>query len=167
MLLIFLIAPALLIVLPCLVLWSKRDKRGLGSYLLLGCTFQVLLSLPVGIWQALFGWPHIDVKGSPLWGRLLMPLVGWSFNTGGYTIRWLFEATVGPLEPLVGHRSATVMNNLPYLWFLVAVQASIIALIFAMRYKRRRTLVDWLPIALGLLFLVNSLANVRWFWAAT
>lgn len=167
MLLIYLIAPAILIFLLCLVLFLSKRKRGLGSYFLLAWSFQILLSLPAGIWQALFGWPHIDVKGSRLWLRLLMPLEGWSFNTGGYTVRWLFETTVGPLEPLVGHRSATVMSNLPYFWFLMAVQTSIIALVFALRYKRRRTLVDWLPIVLGLLFLVNSLANVRWFWAGT
>ena len=44
------------------------------------------------------GWPHIDVSGSPLWSRLLIPLIGWPFNAGGYTIRCIFESTVEPLE---------------------------------------------------------------------
>lgn len=112
MLLIVLIVPALLIVLSCLVVWLKKGKRGFASCFLLGWCLQILLSLPAGIWQALFGWPHSDVKGGPLWNRLLIPLVGWSFNAGGCTIRRLFEATVGPLEPLVGHRSETVMSKM-------------------------------------------------------
>jgi hypothetical protein len=167
MLLISLILPTLLIVLLCLIFCLKRGKHGLGSCFLLGWTFLILLSLPAGIWQAIFGWPHIDITSSPLWLRLLIPLVGWSFNAGGYTIRLLFEATVGPLESLIGHRSATVMSNLPYFWFLVVIQVSIIALIFALRYRHCQKLVDWFSITLGLLFLVNSLINVRWFWAGT
>ena len=40
-----------------------------------------------------------------------MPLVGWPFNAGGYTVRWVFEATVQRLEWLVGHRSTVVFSN--------------------------------------------------------
>jgi len=107
------------------------------------------------------------MTGSPFWLRILTPFLGWPFNTGGYTVRCLFEATVEPLELLVGHRSATVLSNMPYYLLLMAVQASIIAFVFAIRYKSRRTLLDWLPISLAILFLINSFVNVSWFWAGT
>jgi len=161
------IGSALLIWLGCCIVFTRKQRHGFWAYFLLGWTLQVGLSLPVGLWQTLKGWPHIDVSGSPLWARCLTPLVGWPFNTGGYTVRWVFEATVGPLEPLVGHRSATVLSNMPYYALLMAVQASVIAAVFAFRYKRRKTLIDWVPICLGILFLINSFGNVRWFWAGT
>ncbi|UCG58118.1 MAG: hypothetical protein JSU70_01165 [Phycisphaerales bacterium] len=149
------------------IVMLRKKTPGLWGCFLMGWAWQVLLSLPAGIWQTVKGWPHISVSGSPLHRFVTTALVGWPFNTGGYTVRWVFEATVERLECLVGHRSAVVFSNMPYYLFLVAVQASIIALIFALRYKRDKTLADWPVISLAILFLINSLANVRWFWAGT
>ena len=156
---------ALLICCGCLFAFLRRKTHGFWAYFLLGWALQVLLSIPAGIWQGIFAWPHIDVSG--FMARILTPFVGWPFNAGGYTIRWIFEATVVPLEWLVGHRSATVLSNMPYYLFLMVFQGSIIAIIFAIRYKRRKTLKDWIPICLGILFLINSFVNVKWFWAGT
>ena len=164
---VFHIGSALLIILGCCFIFLRKGTRSFWAYFLLGWTLEIVLSLPAGIWQAVNGWPHISIS-SPLWSRIfLIPLLGWFFNTGGYTIRYVFEATVVPLEWLVGHRSMTVLSNMPYYLFLLAVQVSILAFIFALRYKRRKTLKDWVPICLGILFLINSFANVRWFWAGT
>ena len=79
----------------------------------------------------------------------------------------VFEATVEPLEWLVGHRSATVMSNMPFYAFLLLIQAGILAAIFAWRYKKHRTHKDRFVICMAVLFLVNSLLNVTWFWAGT
>jgi hypothetical protein len=158
---------ALFILALCIFLWPRRSKLGLGYGFLLGWALQVLLSLPAGLWQVIFSWPHICSSGSLLKRLVLVPLTGWPFNAGGYTMRRVFEATVEPLEWLVGHRSATVMSNITYYWLLLVVQGSVLAIAFAFRYKSRRTLVDWLILCLGILFLVNSFANVTWFWAGT
>jgi len=164
---VFHIGSALLILLGCCFIFLRKASRSFWVYFLLGWALQIVLSLPVGIWQAVNSWPHITLSGSPVWERLLIPLIGWFFNTGGYTVRYVFEATVVPLEWLVGQRSMTVLSNMPYYLFLMAVQVSILAFIFALRYKRRKTLKDWVPVCLGILFLINSFANVRWFWAGT
>lgn len=160
-------APALLILLACLVVFLWKKKHRFWSYFLLGWALQILLSLPAGIWQSLKGWPHIDVSGMSIWHHFTIPLVGWPFNAGGFTVRSFFEATVEPLEWLVGHRSATVLSNIPYFWFLLLVQGSIFAAIFAILYKKQKTFKYYYIACLGALFLTNSLLNVTWFWAGT
>jgi len=82
-------------------------------------------------------------------------------------LRSVFEASVSHLEWLVGHRSATVLSNMPYYWFLLLIQGGILAGLFAWRYRKKQTYKDWFVICMGGLFLVNSLTNVRWFWAGT
>ena len=161
------IGPALLIIFACCFIFWRRKTHGFWAYFLLGWTLQVLFSLPAGIWQGLFLWPHIS-SSSPLITRVfLTPLLGWPFNAGGFTVRCVFEATVVPLEWLVGHRTMTVLSNMPYYAFLLFVQGSILAALFALRYNKRRTSKDWFVVCMGVLFLVNSLLNVTWFWAGT
>jgi hypothetical protein len=159
---------AILILLVGIRVLRKR-RRGLGSSFLLGWALQVLLSLPAGLYQAINSWPHIAFSAdSFVWWRMIwVPLVGWPFNAGGLTVSWIFEATVGNLEWLVGHRSATVMSNVHYFWLLLAVQGSLIALVFSMRYTKKKKLFDPFIICLAVLFLINSILNVRWFWAGT
>jgi hypothetical protein len=146
------------------VILVLRRKTGFWNCFVLGWFWQVLFSLPAGIWQSLVGWPHISVSG---WPRLMIPLFGWPFNAGGFTVRSVFEATVEPLEWLVGHRTATVLSNMQYYGFLLLVQAGILAILFAWRYKKRGTYKDRFVIYMAVLFLVNSLLNVTWFWAGT
>ena len=110
-LLVYIIS-ALLICCGCLFVFLRRKTHGFWAYFLLGWALQVLLSIPAGIWQGIFSWPCIDMPG--FGARLWVPFAGWLFNAGGYTIRWIFETTVVPLEWLVGHRSMTVMSNMPY-----------------------------------------------------
>ena len=145
----------------------RKKAGGFWRHFILGWFWQVVLSMPAGIWQSLKGWPSIDISSESIWMRLMTPLIGWPFNAGGLTVSCLFEITVGPLEPLVGHRSATVLSNMPYFAFLLLVQGCILAALFARRYKKRGTCKDGLIICLGVLFLANSLLNVTWFWAGT
>lgn len=164
------ILTALVILIAFGLVISRKKTHGLGAWFLCGWVLQIIISLPAGIFQAVFSWPHISLSGGPIWQRFLIPLIGWPFNAGGLTVRLLFEVTVGPLEWLVGHRSATVFSNLGYYWFLLAVQGSILAIIFALlykRYKQGRRKLFFVLIVLGILFLLNSFANVRWFWAGT
>ena len=73
-----------------------------------------------------------------------------------------------PLEWLVGERTLVVLSNMPYYAILLFVQGSILAIIFAWRYnKRQRIYKDRFVICMGVLFLVNSILNVTWFWAGT
>jgi hypothetical protein len=159
---------AVLILLVGIRVLLKR-RRGLVSNFLLGWAFQVLLSVPAGIYQAINSWPHIPFTAdSFLWWRMLwVSLVGWPFNAAGLTVRRIFEATVGRLEWLVGGRSAIVLSNVHYFWFLLAVQGSLIALLFSLRYTKKKKLFDPLIICLAVLFLINSMLDVKWFWAGT
>jgi len=161
------ISPAIAILLVGSVAIFYKKATGSAGRFLQGWMWQVLLSLPAGIWQSLRGWPDADLSGSPAWARLSLPLVGWPFNAGGLTVRFVFEATVGPLEWLVGPRSATVLTNMPYYALLLIIQGSIVAGLFAWRLKKRGTCKDRFVICLGVLFLANSLLNVTWFWAGT
>jgi hypothetical protein len=148
-------APGALILLACCLVFGLKKKHGFWAYFLLGWTLLMLLSLPAGIWQSVFGWSHLTMSG-PLWKRFLLPLVAWPFNAAGYSVRLTFEVFRKEIWGSKGH-------ILEY-WLLMAVQVSITALIFAVRYKRRKTFVDWGIICLCVLFLVNSLVNVSWYW---
>lgn len=165
---IFILQPAsaIIILITGGILFVLRKKKSFWSCFFLGWFWQVLLSLPAGIWQGLAGWPHISVSES-IWSRMMIPLVGWPFNAGGLTVRLVFEVTVKPLEWLVGHRSATVMSNMSYYALLLVIQAGILATIFAWRYKRCRSYKNRFVICMAVLFLVNSLLNVTWFWAGS
>jgi hypothetical protein len=83
----------------------RKRRRGLASNFLLGWAFQVLLSVPAGLYQAINSWPHIAFGAdSFVWWRMIwVPLVGWPFNAAGLTVSRIFEGTVEPLEWLVGH----------------------------------------------------------------
>lgn len=156
---------AIAILIAGVILLVCCKKIAFWRCFILGWFWQVLFSLPAGIWQSFAGWPHISV--SSIWSRLMIPLVGWPFNTGGLTTRLVFEATVEPLEWLVGHRTATVLSNMPYYAFLLLIQTGILAAVFAWRYKKCRTYRDVFVICMAVLFLVNSLINVTWFWAGS
>ena len=165
---VFFLIDIILAIVICsgtLFLFLRRKPNSFRAYLLLGWTLQVLLSLPAGIWQAIMSWPHISLSG--FGKRLLIPFIGWPINAGGYSIRWVFETTVEPLEFLVGHRSSIVLSNMQYYSFLLFVQGSILAAIFAWRYKKKQTFKDPLILCMTVLFLLNSFVNVKWFWAGT
>jgi hypothetical protein len=161
------ISLALMILIVGGFLLLRKKKADFWCYFMLGWFWQVVLSLPAGIWQSLKSWPGISISSEPIWMRLIMPLIGWPFNAGGLTVRSVFEVTVEPLEWLVGHRSSTVLSNMPYFAFLLLVQGSILAALFAWRYKKRGTYKNRLIICLAVLFLANSLLNVTWFWGGT
>jgi NAD/NADP transhydrogenase beta subunit len=145
-----------LILLSCGLVFLLKKKHGFWSYFLLGWSFLILLSLPAGVWQSIFEWTHITVEGSKLWVRLLTPLTGWPFNAAGFSMRFTFEAVEMDLWGSKGHLFEYM--------FLTALQTSIIALIFAIRYGRGKSLWDWVIVCIGVLFLANSLSNVKWYW---
>jgi NAD/NADP transhydrogenase beta subunit len=148
--------PGVLILLACgLTFWLKK-AHGFWSYFLLGWSILILLSLPAGVWQSIFGWHIITVTGSPLWVRLLTPLIGWPFNAAGFSMRFIFEVFEKDLWGRNGHIFEYML--------LTAVQISILASIFAVRYKRRKSFWDWVIVCIGVLFLANSLVNVKWYW---
>ena len=69
------------------------------------------------------------------------------------------------LRKKAGFRSCFVLG-----WFwqvLLSLPAGILAALFAWRYKKRGTYKDRFVICMAVLFLVNSLLNVTWFWAGT
>ncbi len=86
---------------------------------------------------------------------------------GGYTVRLVFEATAEPLEWLIGNRTMTVMSNVHYYAFLLAIQATVVAVLFALRYKTRKAVLDPVLILIAVIFLINSLVNVNWPWWGT
>ncbi len=164
---IFNIGSAISLLLVGGFVFSLKKYRGFGWSFLRGWMWQVVLSLPAGIWQALKGWPNAEIQGAPIFSRLTIPLVGWPFNAGGLTVRYVFEASVKPLEFLAGPRTGTVLGNMPYYALLLVIQGSIVAGLFAWRLKKRGTIKDRVIICIVVLFLINSLLNVTWNWAGT
>jgi len=136
--------------------------RGFVRGLVGGLLIQAVMGLPAGIAQAVGVIP--GVGGEPLGTRLLLPLISLPFNIGGVTVRAAFEALVGPLEPWVGHRSATVASNVPFYLLLLSVQVLAVTLLFGGIGRRRALSADLRAHALALAVLANSLANVRWPW---
>jgi hypothetical protein len=158
------IVSAIVILLAGAIVLIRSKPVRFRSAFIVCWAAQILLSLPAGIYQAVFSWPGITL-GNPS-ERFFVPLVGWPFNAGGWTVRWLFEATVEPLEFLVGHRSSVVFSNMRYYWLLLFIQGTFIAAAIArlhVKGKLNRAIV----IALVVAFLLNSLLNVQWFWAGT
>lgn len=140
-------------------------KKDSSRSFLTGIAVQIALSLPAGIAQAC---GLIEgISGSPFPVRLLVPFLGVPFNTGGLSTRLLFEHLVGPLEFLAGHRSATVLSNLPFYLVLLTIQTLLVALLFALRSRHRHPSKDPLTLGLLVLFLANSLANASWPWWGT
>ena len=144
---------------------TETPKHSFRYWFMLGVAFQFVLSLPAGIAQSL---GVIEgISGEPLWVRLFVPFFGIPFNTGGCTIRVVFELLVEPLEFLVGHRSATVLSNLWFYLILLAGQVALVAFVFAVRCRHRRPKSDSVVIGLAVAVLVNSLLNVTWPWWGT
>jgi len=147
-------APGVLILLGCCFAFWLREKHGFWTYFLLGWSIQILLSLPAGVWQSLSGWGFLTISGI---NKLKIPLIGWPFNAAGFSVRFIFFDL---LNKEIYSREGDILEYL----LLMALQTSIVASIFAVRYKRKKTFVDWVIICLGILFLINSLANVTWYW---
>jgi hypothetical protein len=148
---------AVLILRRCRMVLKRKRKLHWSSVFLLGWGFQIMLSLPAGIWQGINSWSYLPINGTPLWSRILTPLTNWPFNAGGYTVRRVFDSTVGFYSKLLPERLGDILGNMPYFAALVIVQGSILAAILTISYKQRRTLLGYVTIALGILFLVNSL----------
>lgn len=144
------LATGLIILLAGGLVFCMRRPPGLGGCFILGWAFQVILSLPAGIWQAMTGWgyltPHITALA---W----LPFMGWPFNAAGLSVRAF----------AVGLRSH--WGNDPSMYFAAMIaQGSVVAVLFTWRYSDRRTVRDPILIALAVLFLMNSLLNVQWEW---
>ncbi|MBN2592961.1 MAG: hypothetical protein JXA81_05585, partial [Sedimentisphaerales bacterium] len=62
-------ASAIAILIAGGVLFVLRKKTSFWSCFALGWFWQVLLTLPAGIWQGFAGWPHVSVSGSSIWSH--------------------------------------------------------------------------------------------------
>jgi hypothetical protein len=82
-------------------------------------------------------------------------LVAWPFNAAGFSTRWVFEV-LG--KELWGSEGA-----LPQYMLLMYLQGSMVAVAFAFRYNHCKTFKDWAIISLGVVFFVNSMANLSWY----
>ena len=100
-------------------------------------------------------------------GALIIPIAGIPFNTGGFTTRFAFEALVEPLGSFVGHRSATVLSNLPLYLLLLLLQTAFVSLLVYVRYRKTKTSKDWFIIAIYMAVFINGLTNIMWPWWGT
>jgi len=98
---------------------------------------------------------------------LIIPIAGIPFNTGGFTTRFAFEALVEPLGSFVGHRSATVMSNLPFYLLLLLLQVAFVVLLVYARYRKTKTSKDWFIIVVFITVFINGLINIMWPWWGT
>ena len=131
----------------------------IGSQLLIGFVVSV-----VQVCSLLMGFHASSIGGVDAVLVPLVTIIGIPFNAGGFTVRVAFEALVGPLEFLVGNRTTTVMSNLPLYLSLLVLQMAFVAVVVAARYRRKKTMRDWIFIAVGILLLLNGLANIMWPW---
>jgi len=138
------------ILLGCWLVVRLKKLMGFWAYFLLGLGFEVLLSIPVGIWQSLTGWGYLSFTAK---GKMVIPLAGWLFNAAGFSVR----SCILSVDSWWGNR--------PVSYFMLAIiQVTVFAVLFAMRCKRRKRFPDVVLILLAALFLLNSLANVNWEW---
>lgn len=96
-----------------------------------------------------------------------MAVLGTPFAMGGYTVRWVFERFVAPLEWLVGHRSATVLSNLSFYGTLWLIQATIVTILLVVAFRHNRSWQSKGVLALCTLLVANGLANLHWPWWGT
>lgn len=126
-----------------------------------GVGWQALWVMPLLVVQTVFVsqiWPNYTV-GFP--ERLLFLIVPWPVHVGGLTVTSIFEATA---KQVTGHRQFTLMDNLHYFLALTAVQTTIVAALFAVRFRKVRQLRDPLLLALGALVFINGAMNLRFPW---
>jgi len=148
-------ALGLLIPIACLLLFRWEKGRGIWKYFLLGWAFQILLSLPAGIWQALSGWGYLTIG---LKWKLIIPIMGWPFNAAGLSVRLL-------TKPWCTQAHADWWGYNPLIYFIPMVfQTSLFALLFALRYRKDHAFKDKVIITLAVIFLLNSLANLYYEW---
>ena len=151
---------ALLVCVGMLVF--KREGRWPLYHVMCGLGLVYVASLPAGIAQAAGLIDGLD--GNPWWMRLALPFFATPYNMGGWTVKCVFEVSVGPLEWLVGHRSATVLSQWPLWWFLMAVQSSAVATAIGWRLRLGKGLRDRVVVLCVVGVLVNSVMNVRYPW---
>lgn len=157
---IFFAISGVVILVACgFIFWLKK-KHGFLDYFVLGWALQLLLSLPVGIWQSVTGWGFLSFSWK---GHLVLPLVGWPFNMTGLSGRMIFDS-FGKELGLFGKAVFGSTSIFDVYLFLALLQGTVLALLFAWRYMKCRTFKDWLIIGLGVIFLLNSLINAGFCW---
>ena len=129
--------------------------------------YQLLTGVAVGIVQAvtlIMGMHSTTINWVV---ALITPIFGAPFNTGGFTVRLIFEALVEPLESVVGHRSATVLSNLPFYLVLLLIQMTVLTLILFWGYRRTGGIKNRITVIVLMLVLTNGLMNIMWPWWGT
>lgn len=144
------LATGIAIMLAACPILFRRGHPGLGGCLVLGLAFQVLLSIPAGIWQAATGWGYLTI---PVRHQVMIPFLGWPFNAAGLSVRAF----------AIGLGSHWLSD--PALYFSTMImQVLAVAAFFAWRCSHRRSVRDPVLIVLGGLFLANSLLGAGWEW---
>ncbi|MBW2108979.1 MAG: hypothetical protein JRI36_09985 [Deltaproteobacteria bacterium] len=137
---------------------------GKRKVIALSLGYQLLAGFAVGIIQAITLLMDLHPQTISWLASPLIVMVGIPFNIGGFTIRYIFEALVEPLESIVGHRSAVVLGNFPFYLILLLIQMVIVSAVVLIRYKRTKTMKDWLIVTVFAIVFVNGLMNIMWPW---
>ncbi len=160
----------LYLTVACVVLWRcyqlmNRPWRRLkmGRLFVIGLGLQIVLSLPMGLWQTIHEqyWVHFNMKVCPGWLRLLTPLTHWPINVAGYTVHCVFESFMGQNSRYLNTGNAIPLMQLLFFTLFAFSQASMVSLAWAWRYKQCRKVSDWGLATVLILFLGNA---VMWFF---
>lgn len=147
----------------CLLTFVPPNKRGrsLAYYFAMGVGLLFLLSLPAGIYQGVF---LVD-DSKPLPARLAMAGIAAPYNMGGWTVRQVFEALTDPFPPNgKGVVIPVAVAKFPVFFIPLLFQSGAAAYLFARRIRARQDFTDPVILGLGLVVLLNSMANAYWAW---
>ena len=110
-----------LILIAAYLVYRLNRLRSFWGCFLWGWAFQIILSLPAGIWQAITGWGYPTSYLTILTKeQLLIPWMGWPFNAAGLSVRVF---ALG-MHSHWGSEPAVYFSAMRY-------QASVVALLFA------------------------------------
>ncbi len=139
--------------LPTAYLLRHADTK--LAYAAHALAIQTIIGLLTGVAQAFGAVAGID-NG---FVRLLVPLLGLSYNTGGVSVRFLYEA-------IARDRTVVVMGD-PIYFVLLAIQVGVICLAFVHLMPRKEWPVKSLRYFIIGILVINSALNISWPWWGT
>jgi hypothetical protein len=157
-------APSALLAIGAVLFWKHKRQR---SVVLRGVTALGLVGLCclpsalVQVFLAARGQSPTSFAGTEL---VPVFLVGWWVLSGGASVIALFEASA---EAISGHRSATLLDNLPWYWVLLALQWGILVTLLLPHFGAR---FRWSSPRLWLIggaVALNSALGIQWPWWGT
>lgn len=139
---------------------GARKWLHLALCILAGIALQIVIGAFVSSiqgWTMLAGFHSTSIDTSSL---PLIWVLGIPFNTGGLTVRVVFEV-------LATGRSSTVMSHLALYAPLLLLQIVVVGLVIGRHLHRRRTWKDVHLAIIAALLVLNSLLNLAWPWWGT